>query len=818
MRSLHLTILIFCQVLLASFIFYSTVVSALPINERKSPITSQPQENAIVPHQAAEPMVAAVKAEPKNGPLMMEARSAIVPAPAPVVSVPVVAAPVEPKVVLSHPSPVAVEPKEVSVQKPSVVAVPVVAVAAPAAPVVEHVVPKQAVVVEKKVVDPVVPVVAQQAPVSVAVHQAPVVVSKETSMVQKSVPAVVEQAASSAPVSQPLLASPSMMPMKEVKVEKVNPVVPVPEAPIVERVNPMPPVATVIYPPVVGELSARKMPVVVESAPVQPLSVVVAEKLVAPAVVAPAVERRESMPSVPVVAQPASSVVVAKEAGVVPKPAVAPVVPAVQVMPAVPVVPSSPVVPVAPVVVSTPAKSALVKGGLGPLHLLAATLCSYQPERPVADETLNLLYNQRAALRKSLFDFMSLKFTNLEKLSSRLNPGFSSLEVVPQKTTSETPNNNGASVAPSHGWPVVGKCTAHDLKLMAEAAWCETNNSSLPVPPAVQAATSVVGASSTPQAPSSGSQQLNQLISNQVDALDKQEPKIVSNQHMRARSLDPAVVANEQASSVISKLLHVNDAKDAPVIESSLVNSLNATQRQQLASAFQQVAPRSTRECRRSALRLTKSLFNHLAEDQKDASESWPLLYSQMAEDECARKRMIDIVTALSNFRGDATGSIRRDNVEYAFAMDDLRAKVLENEVNVPLTFDKQFIEVEQFLQQSVKLMLANIDPERARLTSMRYRSLMPGPFAADDQCIELHQRLLAKNYPTDCNPAQFGQLPDVLRMAANSLALWSVETELSKHSAKIQDYPLVSASSSVLSTPTVKQDINECIAHLVAS
>jgi len=414
----------------------------------------------------------------------------------------------------------------------------------------------------------------------------------------------------------------------------------------------------------------------------------------------------------------------------------------------------------------------VVKGGLGPLHLLAATLCSYQPERPSADESLNLLYSQRAAARKSLFDFMSLKFTNLEKLSSRLNAG---LEVVPRKTT----DSSQPSDSPSHGWPVVGKCTAHDLRLMAEAAWCECAE----------------GANCDPAKPS-----------NSTEVLDKQVPEIVSNHHRAnaARSMDSSA---HVPSSIITKILHVSSVKDSPIVESSIA-SLNLTQ-QQLATL--QTQGITTRECRRNALRLTKALFNHLAEDQKNTSDSWPKLYTQMAEDECARKRMIDIVSALSGFRSEST-TIRRDNVEFAFAMDDLRSKVLESEVNTPLTFDKQFIEVEQFLQQSVKLMMANIDPERAKLTSMRYRSFMPGPVSADDQCIELHQRLLAKNYPTDCNPTQFGQLPDVLRMTASSLELWSIESELSKHSHKIQEYPPSSCSHHV------KVDVNECISNLVAS
>ena len=188
----------------------------------------------------------------------------------------------------------------------------------------------------------------------------------------------------------------------------------------------------------------------------------------------------------------------------------------------------------------------------------------------------------------------------------------------------------------------------------------------------------------------------------------------------------------------------------------------------------------------------------------------------QISADDCARKRMIDIFNALSSFRTDTT-SIRRDNVEFAFAMDDLRTKVLESEVNVPLTFDKHFIEVEQFLQQSVRLMLASVQPKRAKLTSMRYRSLMYGAGSNMDdqqQCIDLHQRLLSKSYPSDCNPTQFGQLPDVLRMTANSLELWSIEKELSMHMAKIADYP----SNAQVGQQRVHEDVNGCIANLVAS
>ena len=426
-----------------------------------------------------------------------------------------------------------------------------------------------------------------------------------------------------------------------------------------------------------------------------------------------------------------------------------------------------------------------VMGGLGPLHLLATTLCSYQPDKPVADENLNQLYARRANVRKSLFDFMSLKFTNLEKLSSRLGYG---LRVVPVKSGADSRLSPAGSVSPSHGWPVVGKCTAHDLKLMGEAAWCECDGEA------------------------SCSQQQQQPPAAEAAISKEEPPRISSNQHASraaaARAIEPnAFLPSPEQSSVISKILHVSDIKSSPTVESTIYN-LNLTQ-QQLATL--EAHATSTMECRRNALRYTKALFNHLAEDQKKTSESWPKLYALISADDCARKRMIDIVTALSGFRTDTT-SIRRDNLEFAFAMDDLRTKVVDKEVNVPLSFDKQFIEVEQFLQQSVRLMLSNIDPNRAKLTSMRYRSLMYG--SADDQCIELHQRLLAQSYPVDCNPNQFGQLPDVLRMTASSLELWSIEKELSLHTAKVVDYP----NSNPDGQQKVKENVNECIANLVSS
>lgn len=423
----------------------------------------------------------------------------------------------------------------------------------------------------------------------------------------------------------------------------------------------------------------------------------------------------------------------------------------------------------------------VVKGGQGPLHLLAATLCIYQPDRPTLDEKVSSLYAKRASLRKSLFDFMSLKFTHLEKLSTRLNPG---LEVMPPKSVD---SSNPGKLGPTHGWPLVGKCTAHDLKLMAEAAWCECSD------PA----------------------NCDMAKARAKVPLEEEKPKKLKRSIDDLASLLPIDPSSPNSPVIIPKLVdsiingQASRSDSISPIESSLAN-LNLTQQQ--LSVIQAQAG-LTQECKRNSLRLAKALFNHLAEDQSNVSDSWPKLYLQMTEDDCARERMIDIVTALSGFRTEST-SIRRDNVEFAFAMDDLRTKVLESDINAPLTFDKHFIEVEQFLQQSVKLMLANIDPERAKLTSMRYRSLMPGPLSVDDQCVQLHQLLLAKNHPTDCNPNQYGQLPDVLRMTANSLALWSIENELSRLVwSKSPEYNPIAPLG-----PNNKQDINACIANLVSS
>lgn len=746
MRSLHLTILIFCQILLASFILYSTVTSASPVEqvkhieavkvsqvdgvvESKQPLKSQELFKPIV-----EPQAPVVKSE-KNADLKpIESNE----------KAPVVSRAVPQAVQKEVP-----ESKRVQVVAASII--PPVESAPVKAAEDARVVPVVA-SISKVVESPnvrsvpapeavkIVAVVPKEEPIK---HQERVASPVEVSKVEEQQKKVL----SGAPVSAAIVSEPQKVVQSKEAVKEIEK-----KSAAVEQYQPV---------PVVSEKQQ-----VVEKSMVKP---VVEEKIVG------------MVPKAPVVVQ--SAPVAAKEQ--VPVSAVNRVE---QMQPVEPV--ASVKEPKREVYISKSVLQAPVKGGQGPLHLLASSLCSYQPERLVADENLNLLYKERASVRKSLFDFMSLKFTNLEKLSSRLNPGYASLEVVPPKKVDQA--NPG--VVPSHGWPVVGVCTAHDLKLMAEAAWCDSQpqpiQSVQPVPPS------------------------------EHQYSDKQATVVVSggqNRAQSARSIQAseqqqqvaAPASNDQHSAVISKLLHVNDVKDAPVIENSLA-SLNLTQ-QQLVSIQAQAT--STRECRRNALRLTKALFNHLAEDQKNESNSWPKLYSHLSDDDCARKRMIDVLTALAGFRGEST-SIRRDNVEYAFAMDDLRTKVLESEVNVPLTFDKQFIEVEQFLQQSVKLMLANIDPGRARLTSMRYRSLMPGPVSADDQCIELHQRLLAKNYPTDCNPTQFGQLPDVLRMAASSLALWSIEVELNKYSSRVQDY----ASASSVVQPPVKQDVNECIANLVSA
>lgn len=734
MRSLHLTIMVFCHILIASAVLYlNTFTAALPIVDQIQPRASKINE-PVVSHEAA--IVKPVQQQPiaAEAPIQPIPQQPTVPvAPAapemtakssPVVKVE--SKPVEPAFLQKPSAPVKVE--SIMTEKKSIIE-----------PVVAVVKQEQAVVKEPKVT------VGQNAPVApVAVAAVPVV---PVDLVATGAANLASQVGSLVP--QPDVA-------KEVKPKSVaDLVVPQPAALVMEAPVSVDKVA------VKGDVEARMEPVAKKE---EAATVVIKEKQAAePAAEVPVKMSRQ-------VNEPLEMKETQKIEGKVADKVPVPVVNGDQLS-----AKSNNIV--------TPA---IVKGGLGPLHLLATTLCSYQPDRPVADENLNQLYARRANLRKSLFEFMSLKFTNLEKLSSRLGYG---LQVVPVKTfaNSATSQSRTSGIAPSHGWPVVGKCTAHDLKLMGEAAWCDNEqqtSSNETVAPAV------------------------------ISIADEQPPKITSNQHVSraqlARSIEPnSFLPSSEQSSVISKLLHVSDMKDAPVVESTIYN-LNLTQ-QQLATL--EAHATSTRECRRNALRYTKALFNHLAEDQKNASENWPKLYALISADDCARKRMIDIVTALSGFRTDTT-SIRRDNLEFAFAMDDLRTKVLDNEVNIPLTFDKQFIEVEQFLQQSVRLMLSNIDPNRAKLTSMRYRSLMYGSANSDDQCIELHQRLLAQSYPTDCNPNQFGQLPDVLRMTASSLELWSIEKEISLHMATAVDYP----NSNPAGQQKVKEDVNECIANLVSS
>lgn len=721
MRSLYLTILLFIQVLLASFILYSTISSATPVADSPAKPKVAPQLVSVEQQQSVLSLKQAdvsQNVEQKGTP--MQARSAVV---APAVA-PVVAAPHQQQ--QQHTS------KQSMVSSEQHVAVP-----QKDSPVVINHHHKEAtlpvaVVHEKKVNQ------HQQH----HHHQQQQQHKQQNTVEQRHAPSV---AAAAAPAQQQEVVGKEQQASGQMTAKAVAPVA-------------------------VGEQSM----VVSGDQHQQPVG---GQQLLAQAV---AYEQQVAQPA-PVIYQPYQQAYQQRQ----------------QQQTSFVALPPQQAVSSGQVVAHSATVAPIVKGGLGPLHLLAATLCSYQPDKQVADETQNLLYSRRAAVRKSLFDFMSLKFTNLERFSSRLNPG---LEVVPPKVVGE-PGQSAGQAAPSHGWPVVGKCTAHDLKLMAEAAWCECAEEST-------CATKVAGPQlqqTAPPAPES-----------KQEALDNEEPKIASKQHLlnranSARSIQQQDIGREQQisaadkSAIISKILHVSDVKDAPVVESTIAG-LNLTQ-QQLANIQAQAT--STRECRKNALRMTKALLMHLAEDQRVESESWPKLYNQMASDECARKRMIDIISALSSYRTEAT-SIRRDNVEFAFAMDDLRTKVLESEVNVPLTFDKQFIEVGQFLQQSVKLMLTNIDPERAHLTSMRYRSLMPGPVSSDDQCIELHQRLLAKNYPTDCNPTQFGQLPDVLRMAASSLELWSIESELSRYSQQAQ-------KPSICSYQQSKHDLNECIANLVS-
>lgn len=464
-----------------------------------------------------------------------------------------------------------------------------------------------------------------------------------------------------------------------------------------------------------------------------------------------------------------------------------------------------------------------IKGGLGPLHLLAETLCNPQPES--LEEPSSPLYTQRSNVRKSLFEFMSLKFTDLEKLSSRLStvqhntatPVLRSPQQVsssgadagvglsgksgaglggllassPSSGDSKQQTVDSSNGVSSRGWPVVGKCTAHDLRLMAEAAWCDCADET-----------------SSPNCNSANPslQATNQWV-------DDMPAKINGNRHRLASPSDSVSMSGGGSSSLTSQAQSTSDSK---MMLNKMMDGMGMVSSYVNGNGLEQNSTINIRECKKNSLRLAKALFNHLAENQQEKSESWPRLYAQIAEDECARRRLIDIVSALSSFRSEST-SIRRDNVEFAFAMDDLRAKVLEHELNTPLQFDRQFIEVEQFLQQSVKLVLANIDPERARMASMRYRSLLPGPASPDDQCVELHQRLLAKNYPTDCNPNQFGQLPDVLRMTAKSLELWSLEIDLAKYNAA-KRYGVNGASNKLEMPVPLKsrQEIESCIVSLV--
>lgn len=747
MRSLHLTIMIFCQILLASFILYSNLATATPViypnqqhpHPNTKPFHMRPMPKNLKEFKEKDPaavQIAHAEPEPKSAAASVETVK-----PIEKVAKPLAAAPVEHKKLeeslqarsaAPEPTPVAVESIKESVAKPQVVAeapvapiaAPVVPVAQPIADTVNPVEPAPAPIVQTPVVESAKP---QQAVAEVASkREAPVPV----------VPA--PAAAATAPVTIPEPVKPQPVASALVSADKE-----------IEKKSDVPP-----QQPEIKQSIAGPAPVPVS---VPAMSAPIEAPVAAP--VAPVIA-----PAVPVKDPEASKELERKEQPMQPAPALP--TPAVVTK-----------LEQQHLLVSPP----VVKGGLGPLHLLANTLCNYRPDKPVADETLNQLYCQRAQLRKSLFEFMSLKFTNLEKLSSRLNPG---LEVVPPKSSGKS------GVVPSHGWPIVGKCTAHDLKLMAEAAWCEREDSAK-VAQSTDSLDKIAPATvSNKQLRSEGSRHLDIQQQQQQQPIAEQQPKPV----------DPA--------SVISRILHVTDIKDAPVVESTIA-SLNLTQ-QQLQTIQAQATGDVGRLCKRNALRLTKALFDHLAEDQSEVSTTWPKLYTELYADDCARKRVIDIVTALSGFRSESS-SIRRDNVEFAFAMDDLRGKVLDTDVNQPLTFDRQFIEVEKFLQQSVKLMLANIDPGRAKLTSMRYRSLMAGPVSADDQCIDLHQRLMANSHPTDCNPTQYGQLPDVLRMTANSLELWSVEKELAKHQSKLQDFPV--------SAPLQpKRTVNECIAHLVSS
>jgi len=809
MKSLHLTLMAFCHLLIASVVLYltSSAVHSFPLN------APQPDQTQHKDHHAP-----AVQPEPKpmkaSSPQQLhysagqaaesDRKSPVQVEPAPAVR----AAPVDPS------SPVVVSAPKSNVVQPVV------------APVVEPVVPSRVVASPPAV--PVASESAKQVPVVVASAPAPRLLDEVPAA--KVAPKESSETKVAKPVDQEVKEA-SLQARKEVPEVKVSAPVESPKSggqskQVVEPKSSAP----VSAPQKESVLEARKEPAAVEMAEKKPESVPKPAALVSgpEAAGVPQMEARslpvnvvpeskvsassqlkEETPAKQEKAQPMAAWPVdpfsaqqekqpAKEELASKQPKDSPV----SAKMAAPVQ----VVPVSKVSVSNypAAHEPVVNGGLGPLHLLATTLCSYQPDRPVADDSVNQLYARRAIVRKSLFDFMSLKFTNLEKLSSRLGYG---LQVVPVKSVPEpTSGQQAAASKPSHGWPVVGKCTAHDLRLMGEAAWCECSGTDQECPKSSGSSEqgqqiAVVAAPADPMASSP--------VKASESSVEKKDKEV---KEKSARSMGVVDSFSPEQSSVMSKILHIGDVKEAPVVESNFYN-LNLTQHQ---LETLQAQATSTQECRRNALRYSKALFQHLAEDQTTRSDSWPKLYAQISTDDCARKRMIDIVNALSSFRTDTT-SIRRDNVEFAFAMDDLRTKVLENEVNVPLTFDRHFIEVEQFLQQSVRLMLASVQPKRAKLTSMRYRSLMYGAsMSADDQqqCIDLHQRLLAKNYPSDCNPTQFGQLPDVLRMTANSLELWSIEKELSMHFAKIADYP----NTEPAGQQKVKEDVNECIANLVAS
>lgn len=720
MRSLHLTLLAFCQLLIVSFVLYSSSIfdsaTALPFNQQPNPLLEIPPKPETSKVVESVPVVVEAQAPVHKEAEVIAPRSNAVVEPLPAAPGPVEKAPIEqPKVGAEQ----ELQPKMAFIG--SVVA-PATrpALESHIAPVLESTKTVAAAVLElDKQIDKVLAEVdrPQSQLEGRKIEPAPVV---------QEVSSKVEQAPVEAPV---LVAVP--------KVEVVAPAVPV-------QADPSP-------------VEVKHAPA---SAVVEPAKLAHEQQPVAAALVAETkLDGKFSDKQAEETKKADDSQIVGKaaEVEVAPRPAVEPLVASVSVVePAkspvkeetiVKVVHALPVAEQAPVV-----KEPLVNGGLGPLYLLASTLCNQTLEQPPADEHLSALYNRRAGLRKSLFEYMSLKFTHLEKLSSKLNGGLVA-----------TPVKASPGVSPSHGWPVVGRCTAYDLKLMAEAAWCDSS----PIQ----------------------SQPVARPLSASLDPI-----KVLGRKRRSADSQQQ--MSQDQDAIAISKILYMSDINNSPGVESTIASlNLNPQELSTFRNSLEDY------KCRRIALKMAKSLFEHLAEDQRNVSETWPHLFATMSRDECARKRMIDVVNALAGFQGEAS-SIRRDNLEFAFAVDDLRAKVLESDLNKPLTFDKQFIEVEQFLQQSVRLMLANIDPERARLTSLRYRSLM-----TNDQCIELHQRLLNKNYPTDCNPIEFGQLPDVLRMTANSLELWSIEKEIGSYATK-------SAQSVSFSS---RDEVNECIANLVA-